>query len=202
MDSSDSLLTVTIFMSPLPLQNIILASGSPRRHEMLAAAGLDFTVIPSPAEELHDSSMPLNLLCETNAELKALAIAALHPDSIVIGADTLVYIDGTPLGKPKTKEEAVATLMKLSGRKHQVCTGVCIAQGGGTQKFHAITEVAFKDLNEEIIKDYMSKVNVMDKAGSYAVQEHGGMIVNEVIGDYNNVVGLPVDLLLQKLSEI
>lgn len=184
------------------MKPIILASGSPRRREMLKDAGLEFEVIPSPAEELHDASMPLHLLCETNAELKALEISRCHPDSIVIGADTLVYIDDTPLGKPKTEQEARDTLMKLSGRAHQVCTGVCIAQGEVTQRFHAVTKVYFKELNADIISDYMSKVNVMDKAGSYAVQDHREMIVSEVVGDYSNVVGLPVNLVLEELKKL
>ncbi|MFK7911713.1 MAG: nucleoside triphosphate pyrophosphatase [Akkermansiaceae bacterium] len=178
---------------------LILASGSPRRRDMLTAAGLEFDVIPSPAEELHDESMPLHLLCEANAELKALAVAKEHPKATVVGADTLVYIDETPLGKPKTEQEAYDTLARLSGRTHQVCTGVCIAQGENVETFHAITEVVFKKLTPEIITDYMSKVNVMDKAGSYAVQEHGDMIIEEVRGNYDNVVGLPVEELCKLL---
>ncbi len=167
---------------------------------MLAEAGLEFDVIPSPAEELHDVSMPLHLLCEANAELKAMAVAKDHPDAVVIGADTLVYIDQTPLGKPRSEAEARATLARLSGRTHQVCTGVCIAQGDKTETFHTITEVVFRDLSPELIDEYMSKVNVMDKAGSYAVQEHGDMIISEVRGDYDNVVGLPVEKLLVRLE--
>jgi len=183
------------------MARIILASGSPRRREMLTEAGLEFEVIPSPAEEIHDIDMPLHKLCEVNAELKALAISKNHPYAQVIGADTLVYIDQTPLGKPKTEQEAGETLAKLSGRAHQVCTGVCIAEGEKTNTFHAVTEVVFKTLTPELIKDYMSKVNVMDKAGSYAVQDHGEMIIEEVKGDYNNVVGLPVTLLLERLNQ-
>ena len=179
---------------------MILASGSPRRREMLTEAGLDFEVIPSPAEELHDVEMPLHLLCEANAELKALAISKEHPEATVIGADTLVYIDQTPLGKPHSEDEARVMLTKLSGRAHQVCTGVCIAHSDNTQLFHTITEVVFKELTPAIIDDYMSKVHVMDKAGSYAVQEHGNLIVQEVRGDYNNVVGLPITQLLSKLE--
>ena len=167
---------------------------------MLTEAGLDFDVIPSPAEELHDESMSLHLLCEANAELKALAVAKQYPDATVIGADTLVYIDETPLGKPRSEVEARATLAKLSGRNHQVCTGVCIAQGEKMKTFHAITEVVFKNLTSDVIAGYMSKVNVMDKAGSYAVQEHGDMIIEEVRGDYDNVVGLPMSQLLAKLA--
>ena len=178
---------------------LILASGSPRRRDMLQKVGLEFDVIPSPAEELHDESMALDQLCEENARLKALAVAQDYPEATVIGADTLVYIDQTPLGKPRSKEEAEATLIRLSGRTHQVCTGVCIARAGKVVSFHAITEVVFKKLSEKIIRDYMSKVDVMDKAGSYAVQEHGEMIVEQVRGDYDNVVGLPVAQLLAKL---
>lgn len=178
---------------------LILASGSPRRRDMLREVGLEFDVIPSPAEELHDESMALDQLCEENARLKALAVAQDYPEATVIGADTLVYVDQTPLGKPHSKEEAEATLMRLSGRTHQVCTGVCIARAGKVVSFHTITEVVFKKLSGETIKDYMSKVDVMDKAGSYAVQEHGEMIVEQVRGDYDNVVGLPVAQLLAKL---
>ncbi len=178
---------------------LILASGSPRRRDMLRKVGLEFDVIPSPAKELHDELMPLDQLCEENARLKALAVAQDYPEATVIGADTLVYIDQTPLGKPRSKEEAAAMLMRLSGRTHQVCTGVCIARAGEVDSFHAITEVVFKKLSEKIIRDYMAKVDVMDKAGSYAVQEHGEMIIEQVRGDYDNVVGLPVAQLLGKL---
>ena len=181
---------------------LILASGSPRRREMLAKAGLIFEVIPSPAEELHDASMPLAQLCEENARLKALDVARYHPQATVIGADTLVYVDQTPLGKPRSEAEAKAMLRKLSGRAHQVCTGVCIARGDDAECFHTITEVAFKELTDDLIADYMSKVDVMDKAGSYAVQEHGEMIITEVRGDYDNVVGLPVQLLLERLARL
>ncbi|MBT8045004.1 MAG: septum formation protein Maf [Verrucomicrobiae bacterium] len=181
------------------MKQFILASGSPRRRAMLAAAGVEFTVIPSPAEELHDASMPLHRLCEANARLKALEISKGYPEATVIGADTLVYIDQTPLGKPRNENEAMEMLTRLSGQVHQVCTGVCIANGLDAECFHSITEVVFKELSPATIVGYMSKVNVMDKAGSYAIQEHGDMIIEEVRGDYNNVVGLPIEQLLAKL---
>jgi len=185
----------------MPAQ-LILASGSPRRREMLAKSGLTFEVIPSPAEELHEESMPLDLLCEENARLKALDVAKDNPKATVIGADTLVYIEQTPLGKPRTPEQAHEMLKKLSGKTHQVCTGVCIAHGQEIDTFHVITEVVFKELTDELITDYMSKVDVMDKAGSYAVQEHGEMIITEVRGNYDNVVGLPVQQLLERLARL
>ncbi|MGJ8676425.1 MAG: Maf family protein [Akkermansiaceae bacterium] len=183
------------------MKPIILASSSPRRRDLLAATGLEFQIIPSSADEIHDASIPLHLLCESNAEIKALDIAKNHPDAIVIGADTLVYIDQTPLGKPRSESEARETLMKLSGRAHQVCTGVCIAEANQSTRFHQITQVIFKKLTPADIDNYMQKVNVMDKAGSYALQEHGELIVDEVIGDYNNVVGFPIELVLAKLQE-
>lgn len=167
---------------------------------MLKAAGLQFEVIPSPAEELHDASMPLDLLCEENARIKALDVARHQPQAAVIGADTLVYIDQTPLGKPRNEEEARAMLKRLSGRTHQVCTGVCMVRDGQAESFHEITEVVFKDLDDDVIRDYMARVNVMDKAGAYAVQEYGEMIIKEVRGDYDNVVGLPIGQLLEKLG--
>lgn len=182
---------------PAPL---ILASGSPRRREMLARVGLEFEVIPSTAEELHDESMQLDLLCEQNAKIKAMEVARYHPNATVIGADTLVYIDQTPLGKPHHLEQAREMLTRLSGRTHQVCTGVCIARAQKADTFHAITEVVFKKLDDELIGDYMGKVHVMDKAGSYAIQEYGDMIISEIRGDYDNVVGLPLAQLLARLN--
>lgn len=181
---------------------LILASGSPRRRELLQAVGLDFEIVVSPAEEIHDASIPLQTLCEGNAELKALAVSQEHPDAVVIGADTLVYIDQTPLGKPRDLAGARAMLRQLSGRVSEVCTGVCLAQGETSHCFHVITQVHFKELTDEIIEDYMSKVDVMDKAGAYAVQEYGDIIINEVKGDYNNVVGLPVERLLSELNTL
>jgi septum formation protein len=105
---------------------LILASASPRRHELLAQAGVQFEVVVSPAAEIHDSSIPLAELCEQNAELKARAVAEAYPEATVIGADTLVWIDGEPLGKPRDFNEAREMLRKLSGRNHTVCTGVCV----------------------------------------------------------------------------
>lgn len=179
--------------------NLILASGSPRRKQLLGEMGFVFSVIPSEAEELHDDSMQLRDLVEENAYIKANDIAQYHLDSVVIGSDTLVYIDQTPLGKPKTEDEAKMTLRKLSGRAHQVCTGLCIISSDKIQRFSVVTDIVFKTLSDEEIDAYMRKVDVMDKAGSYAIQEHGEMIIQSIKGDYSNVVGLPQERLRQEL---
>lgn len=184
--------------------DIILASGSPRRSDLLSELVEKFQVIPSPGEEVHCHETPLPELCCMNAESKASAIAERpeHSSHIVIGADTLIYIDSTPLGKPRDRAEAIATLKKLSGRTHQVCTGVCIISGEQVIKFHEITEVSFREITDEVISAYMEKVDVMDKAGSYAVQEYGEMIILKVTGSYSNVVGFPMQSIRKKLESL
>ena len=115
-----------------------------------------------------------------------------HPDSTVIGADTLVFLEGFPLGKPEDEEEARSILRKLSGRTHHVCTAVAIRSPLGMKNLAVLTEVTFRKLTEKDILHYMELVDVMDKAGSYAFQEHGEMIISSVRGDTDNVIGLPV----------
>lgn len=181
---------------------VILASQSPRRRDLLAAAGVRFQVKTAPAEELHDASMPPALLCETNAALKAGAVAADYPDFLVIGADTLVFLDDLPLGKPADLQEARETLARLSGRTHFVCTGVSLQYPGGTRTFSVRTEVVFKELSAEDIELYLSLVPVLDKAGSYACQERGDIIISEIRGDRDNVIGLPVKKLLKVMQDI
>lgn len=179
----------------------MLASSSPRRRELLARAGVRFEVVISPAEEIHDATMRPDLLCEANAVLKAAAVAEQRPEATVIGSDTLVFIDRTPLGKPVDLGEARQMLRRLSGRTHQVCTGVCvIAPGGERRVFHEITEVRFRDLDEQVIETYISLVNPLDKAGAYGIQEFGEMIVAEISGSFENVMGLPVERVVEALG--
>jgi len=182
-------------------KRFVLASGSPRRRELLEELGFAFEVMSSPAEEVHNDEIGLVGLCELNASIKAKAVAEIvGGDVVVLGGDTLVCLDGVALGKPKSEEEAVSVLRNLSGREHEVCTGMCLVEGEREERFHVITKVVFKELNDELIREYMSKVNVMDKAGSYAVQECGEMIVAEVLGDFTNVVGLPQEEVRRRLS--
>ncbi len=180
---------------------IVLASSSPRRRELLERAGVVFEVVPSPAEEIHDASLKPEVLCEHNAALKASAVAALRPDATVIGSDTLVFIDDEPLGKPKDLAEARGMLRKLAGRVHRVCTGVCVIFPGGVRKtFHGSTEVTFLPLDDAGIDSYFALVNPLDKAGAYGIQEHGDRIIAGIQGSFDNVMGLPVDLVLEALK--
>jgi septum formation protein len=180
--------------------SVILASTSPRRRELLERAGVVFEVVGSSAEEIHDATLAPDRLCEENAFLKAAAVAADRPGHTVIGADTLVFIDGVPLGKPVDLEDARSMLRRLSGRTHTVCTGVCVIFPDGSKKvFHDLTEVEFRELDDEAISAYFGLVNPLDKAGSYGIQEHGDRIVAGIRGDFDNVMGLPVGKVVEVL---
>jgi septum formation protein len=179
---------------------LVLASASPRRRELLERAGLAFEVVVSPAEEIHDAQLQPGDLCEINAGLKAEAVAGVRPDATVIAADTLVFIDGLPLGKPIDLDDARAMLRRLSGRTHQVCTGVCVIHPGGDKNlFHDLTDVVFRSLDEEAITAYFSQVNPLDKAGAYGIQESGDLIISEIRGSFDNVMGLPVEMVIAAL---
>jgi len=172
---------------------IVLASASPRRRELLEREGLVFEVMVSPVEEIHDATIEPERLCEMNAALKAEDVAARRPEATVIGADTLVFIDGVPLGKPADLDEARSMLRRLAGRVHRVCTGVCVMFPDGQREiFHETTEVTFHPLDEAAIGDYLRVANPLDKAGAYGIQEFGERIIAGIRGDYDNVVGLPV----------
>ena len=180
---------------------MILASQSPRRRELLTREGLDFRIEVRDTEEVHDASVPPQQLCALNAAAKAEAVAAEFPGELVIGADTLVFIDGTPLGKPADEAEAVEMLLRLQGRTHQVCTAVAVVMPDSSRRdFVETSYVTFRPLTEAQIRQYMSLVHVYDKAGAYAIQEHGELIIEQFEGDLDNVIGLPVTRLLQVLK--
>ena len=179
---------------------LILASQSPRRSELLRREGVEFTVVVKDTEEEHDATLPPQVLCARNAAAKAEAVAEDCPQATVLGADTLVFIDGTPLGKPADEAEAVRMLMQLQGRTHCVCTAVAVILPGGERRdFADISYVTFRSLTEADVRHYMQLVNVMDKAGAYAIQEHGELIIESIEGDFDNIVGLPVTRLLEVL---
>ncbi len=180
---------------------LILASQSPRRRELLQREGVDFRIEVCEVEEEHDAALPPQELCSRNAAAKAAAVAGLHPHDTVIGADTLVFIDGAPLGKPADEAEAVRMLTSLQGRTHCVCTAVAVFMPGGERRdFAELSYVTFRPLSRADMAHYMSLVHVYDKAGAYAVQEHGELIIEKVQGDMDNVIGLPVTRLLQVLG--
>ena len=190
-------------MHPVAPQ-LVLASSSPRRFDLLTEAGLCFVVVPAEVKEWHDEAVPVGELTRVNAALKAEWVAQRHPGSWVIGADTLVSIDGWVLGKPADLAEARGMLGRLAGRTHEVGTAVCLIHGetGRRREFVERTQVTFRALGDEEIERYLSLINPLDKAGSYAAQEHGEVIIEEVVGAYSNVVGLPMERLMEELRDL
>jgi septum formation protein len=175
----------------------ILASASPRRRELLSRILEDFTIITSDTEELQPGALPPKELVSENARLKAEEVALKYPSSWVLGSDTLVAYGDRVLGKPKNIENAVETLLFLSGKTHSVFTGIALLnQEKRIQEVHAVeSKVSFKDLDEKRIREYFEKVNPLDKAGSYAIQEYGDVIIQKHEGSLNNIIGLPTEFL-------
>lgn len=183
---------------------IILASASPRRAELLRRTGVPFTVVtPDNVEELLNGHPP-DALAIRNAERKAAAVAARHPHALVIAADTIVVLDHEIFGKPGTLDEATQMLGRLAGRHHDVFTAVCLLHRPFDTRlsFCERTRVWMQPLSAGQIREYFAKVNPLDKAGAYAIQEHGDGIVHHIEGSYSNVVGLPVERLLATLERI
>ena len=185
----------------MKLPTLILASASPRRSELLRGVDIEFTVVPSEAEEVHNEHLTVSEMSQLNAYRKARAVAKKHPDALVLGADTLVALETTVFGKPANLAEAARMLKKLQGHTHQVVTGVCLLQlRGHRQKLFAeSTEVTFRPLDAVQIRDYLTTINPLDKAGAYAIQEGGEKIVASIEGSFSNVVGLPVERLKVEL---
>jgi len=173
---------------------IILASKSPRRRYLLSRAGLTFSVVPSNFDESSISLASPGLYARELAESKAREISEKYPEAWVIGADTIVLIDGIILGKPESRDEARTMLYRLSGQTHQVLTGYCICCKSSGKFFSETvkTDVTFKKLTEEEIEWYIHTDEPFDKAGAYAVQGLGTFLVKAIHGSYTNVVGLPV----------
>ena len=181
---------------------LILASGSPRRRELLSEAGLSFQIISPDVDELSGDGYSPRDLALTNARLKCMAVSVARPESMVIGADTVVTLNGKIYGKPLDLKEAAKNLRIFSGRIHEVLTGVVLSCGDQRAEFVSTSFVKFKDLNELDIEDYLSKVYVLDKAGGYAAQEHRELIIEKFEGDYQNIIGLPVSLVLDQLYKM
>ena len=186
----------------MKLPPLILASASPRRAELLKLFDVRFRVLPGEAQEVaHEHLSPLEV-CQLNAHRKARAVAKKIPDALVLGADTLVFLDGEIMGKPRNLADARRMLARLQGRMHQVVTGVCLMHLRAHREriFAVSTDVLFHPLDRRRIRDYLAGINPLDKAGAYAVQESGEKIISEISGSYSNVVGLPVEQLRKELD--
>lgn len=181
---------------------LILASASPRRAELLKQLNLDFQIVPSDARELFDDQLSPLELCQLNAHRKARAIAKKYPDAVVLGADTLVFLSSEIMGKPADIADARRMLGRLQGQTHRVVTGVSLIHLRALRErtFAASTDVTFRPLSLEQINVYLSKMNPLDKAGAYAIQEHGDTIVSEISGSFSNVVGLPIETLREEIQ--
>ena len=178
---------------------LILASNSPRRRELLAEYGYKFKVEPSLFEERAEGLSAYETAAYF-AQSKAEEVLARFPDALVLGADTVVVLDGKILGKPKDGADAVRMLRLLSGRAHAVLTGVSVAKSGYVCTKIAETRVVFHDLSEELIGRYVASGSPLDKAGAYGIQD-GYPLVKSYEGSYTNVVGLPVELVQEMLAE-
>ena len=181
----------------------ILASASPRRAELLRRLGVEFTIITQPTAEAHQEDFTARELCLVNAYRKARAVAKQHPQALVLGADTLVYLGTTLYGKPADLADAHRMLRELAGHTHQVVTGVCLLQLGAhrCRLFAETTNVTFKPLTPEQIATYLAAIQPLDKAGAYAIQDQGDQIVARINGSFSNVVGLPVERVKHELAQ-
>ena len=183
------------------LPPVILASESPRRRELLRQLDVDFVVAASDVSELHHEDLTAGEISQLNAYRKARQVSKRHPDSLVIGADTLVCLGTRLYGKPANRRQAAEMLGQLSGHTHSVVTGVCLLhlRSHRQRVFSETSFVTFHPLSSDRIAAYLEKVNPLDKAGGYAIQEGGELIVENVIGSFTNVVGLPLARLREEL---
>lgn len=183
--------------------DIVLASQSPRRRELLGRIAGDFTVEASQIEEKRDPAWTIQELPRQLAKQKALDVSGRHRLALVVGADTIVALDGQVLGKPQDAEDAARMLRSLSGRTHQVYTGVAFCRGGQVlSSFVQCTEVDFYPLEEERIQRYLASGEPFDKAGAYGIQGLGGLFVEGIRGDYCNVVGFPLARAARELEQL
>ncbi|MGC8830375.1 MAG: Maf family protein [Verrucomicrobiia bacterium] len=185
------------------LPPIILASASPRRERLLKEVGLRFLVIPSAVNEPELEYLTPEEQALFHAFRKANVVSRNYPDHLVIGVDTIVCLNGRIFGKPASIEEAKLFLKELSGKTHQVISGVCLKLQAKNRcdLFYDITEVDFYELDDAKINLYFSYTNPLDKAGAYGIQDRGNLIVKEIRGSLYNVIGLPMEKLLEKLNE-
>lgn len=181
---------------------IILASASPRRRELLKLITDDFTAVSTDADEALSENIPAENAAEYLSSVKANAAAALFPENIIIGCDTTVICGGSILGKPRSKDQCREFISLLSGKSHTVITGCTLICGSLRKSFSTVTSVTFRKLSQEEIESYISTDEPYDKAGGYAVQGKGALLIEKIDGDYFNVVGLPISTLNIELKKI
>ena len=194
-----------IMLDNLKKYQIILASNSPRRKELMSGLGVDYVVrtLPDVDESYPDTLQGEEIPAYISREKAEAYQSMIEPDELLITADTIVWMNGEVLGKPKDREDAIRMLRKLSGASHQVITGVCLTTKGWQNSFTVTTDVTFAVLSEEEIVYYVDKYSPMDKAGAYGVQEWIGFIgVENISGSYYNIMGLPVQRLYKELCLI
>ena len=194
-----------IMLDNLKKFNIVLASNSPRRKELMSGLGVDYVVktLPDVDESYPDTLQGEEIPAYISREKAEAYQSMIEPDELLITADTIVWMNGEVLGKPKDREDAIRMLRKLSGASHQVITGVCLTTKGWQNSFTVTTDVTFAVLTEEEIVYYVDKYSPMDKAGAYGVQEWIGFIgVESISGSYYNVMGLPVQKLYRELIKL
>ncbi|MEY2738706.1 MAG: Septum formation protein Maf [Bacteroidota bacterium] len=182
-------------------KNIILASGSPRRQQFFKEMDIPFSIRLKEIEEVYPNHLKAEEITNYLAALKAKAFEdTLQENDILVTSDTIVWLDGNALGKPKDRTDAVAMLQKLSNQTHEVITSVCLKSIAKTEIFHCITKVTFTALTDEAIHYYLEKYEPFDKAGSYGIQDWIGLIgISKIEGSYTNVVGLPTEILFKKI---
>ena len=181
---------------------LILASASPRRAELLRQRGWEFQVVPSDLPEVQGDHLSAGEVAQINAYRKARAVSKKHPDAVTLGGDTVVALGATIFGKPGTMLEAEQMLLALAGKTHLVVTGVCLVhlRAHRQKTFFQQTEVTFRPLTVEQVRQYHAKVNPLDKAGAYGIQEKGEALVTSVSGSLSNVIGLPLERLEEELA--
>ena len=186
--------------NPFVMKSIVLASKSPRRKELLASCGVPFTADAAEIDETLRKDCPLPEAVQELSLRKAEAVLKRHPSSIIIGSDTIVAVDGEVLGKPHSREDAVLMLKKLSGRTHQVITGLAVISSVRTFQTVTVSDVTFIPLSEEEIRTYTATGEADDKAGAYGIQGLAGKFISHIDGDYYSIVGLPLSLVYRELK--
>jgi septum formation protein len=182
---------------------LILASASPRRRELLAQLGIPFEVVVADVTEHEDPATDPRVMTAHNAALKADWVAGLHPDAVVLGADTTVFLDGKAINKPRDLDDARSMLRRLSGREHTVHTGIALRRlSTGLRIDRGVSsQVEFKPFGDAVIEDYIRLVDTLDKAGAYSIQDRTDMIVAGYKGSFSNIMGLPMEATKQILTE-